>query len=213
MRATVSDLQGRFNINWLAGGDVTTEQEVLERLLQSMGQPATLSQSIGAWVSEDGPENLSPYRSGALGILPQGGPMSVIEDLKMITNMTPDRFDTLTKVLTALPAEPIININTAPVDVLRAFLPGLAPGTLDALLTQRRTEPFLEADELDAWFSKNISEVDRQTLGVDRFGISSNWFEAYITATFGKTQIRRKVIFFRSSESGKTRVAFRQTPL
>lgn len=209
MSATLRDLQGRFNINWLAGGDVTNEQAAFERLLQAIGQPATLSQSITAWVSENGPENVTPYRSGALGISPQGGPMAVVEDLRLVTPMTPAQFDQLAVVLSALPTEPIININTAPADVVRAFLPGMAPGTLEELLILRRTDPFVDADELDAWFSKNLSEEDRQTLGVDRFGISSNWFEAHISVSFGKTHLHRKLILHRSGESGKTRVELR----
>lgn len=208
---TIRDLQSRFNLNWLVGGDAVVGPEAFKNLLQEMGLRDNLSSAVEDWVSEDGPQNLSSYLNRDTRLAPRGGAIELIEELRLVSGMTPQSFAKLDPVLAVYPAELPINVNTASLAVLQAFMTELPQSTVSALYAERNTKPFETHERLSLWFEQYLSVEDYQNTDVGRFGVSSRWFEAKISATLGKTHMSRRVIFHRSGETGKTRIKFRVT--
>lgn len=206
---TIRDLQGRFNLNWLGNSEAGFGADEFEQLMQNLGQTDALRQSITDWLSKNGPQDHRPYLNHAPAITPRGGQITFVDELKMVDGMTPDAFSNLSAVITAIPGESVINANTAPAEVLQAFMHKMPPEVLNSFLALRAREPFEKDEELLAWFQQALNEEDFEAAGVDRFSVSSYWFEAVISASLGQTNLTRRVIFQRSSETGKARVAYR----
>ncbi len=206
---SIRDLQGRFNLNWLAGGDAVFGPESFSRLMAEAGLPAQLGKAIVQWLSESGPADRAPYRNRARPIDPRGGTAGILDELRDVAGMDAATFRRLQAISTVIPAEGTININTAPGAVLRAVLPELAPGTISALMDERTARPFASDAAFVDWITRSVSEITLAEIDLGRFSVSSNWFEAQIFATFHQTQLRRRLILYRSPETGKTRVRFR----
>ncbi|MBV1863492.1 MAG: type II secretion system minor pseudopilin GspK [Rhodobacteraceae bacterium] len=209
---TLRDLQGRFNLNWLAGGDSSFGPEAFKALMQGIGQRSSLANAIMDWVSEDGPQNLTPYLTRSPGLAPVGGNIELLDELRLVKGMTPAIFTRLETVLTAVPSEGVVNINTAPRAVLQALMPKVSSGVIGALVAERDGEPFETDEAVYIYLQGVLSEEELEKIPSGVFVTSSHWFEAEISATLGQTQLWRRVIFRRSGESGKTRVEYRLTP-
>lgn len=144
MRGAVEDLQGRFNLNWLAqapqGEDDrrprrTVHQEMFIRLLQTLGEEVEVSEfeaiaiadSVSDWVDD----NQDPLADGAedqhyFSLTPSyrvpNMPMASVSELRAVSNMTPEIYAALAPLVTVWPRQPgRINVNTAPVQVLRTL--------------------------------------------------------------------------------------------
>lgn len=206
---TMRDMQGRFNLNWLVEGDAEFASEAFKQLMQGLGQKDSLRLAIEEWVSEDGPSNKSSYLNRPIRLNPRGGALNVLDELRLMSGMTLQSFAKMEPLLAVYPAESPINVNTVSYDVLQAILHEIPSATVNALLLERDREPFEDDDILQAWLANALSEEDLQNVDTERFGISSRWFAARISATLGKTYLTRRVIFHRSGETGKTRVKLR----
>lgn len=208
---TISDLQSKFNLNWLAGGDAVFGPEAFAALMVAMGQRDSLRQAITEWVSEGGPVDKSPYLNRRVRLAPTGGTAALLDELRLVSGMTPQIFARLEPVLTVLPGEGVINVNTAPRVVLLALMPELPPATINALLAHRRDTPFDSEDSFYAWLQGKLGQEVFENFDLGRFVVSSRWFEARISVTLGQTRLQRRVIFHRAGETGKSRVQYRLT--
>jgi general secretion pathway protein K len=206
---TIRDMQGKFNLNWLVEGEAEFALEAFKKLMQGMGQKDNLRLAIEEWVSENGPDNQSTYRNRPLGLTPRGGTLEVLDELRLVSGMTSKKFTKIERFLAVYPTELPVNVNTASLTVLQAFMTELPQSTVSAIYAERNTEPFESLEQLSLWFEQYLSVEDYQNTDIGRFGISSRWFEAKISATLGKTHMSRRVIFQRSGETGKTRVKLR----
>jgi len=195
----VEDLQGRFNLNALAG-EVQNEEGELRyspaqrqfiRLLQALEQPvisqseaAAVTQSIADWIDR----NSNPSANGAEDdfYLSQTPPyraanqsMSSVSELRAIANVSPELYRALLPLVTVWPrsGKPI-NIHTASLPLLRSinadddFLPlSLADG--EALIETRNSEGFLDKEDFLAqpvFAGKPLVNVSTQ------LGESSSYF-------------------------------------
>jgi len=208
----IHDLQGRFNLNWLAGGDAVLGADAFAVLIRELGLNSSLAEAIMAWVSETGPKNLTPYLAARPGIKPPGGQITLLDELRLVSGVTPAIFAKLQSVLTAVPAQSAININTAPRPVLQAAMPGVSASVIGALIALRKQEPFADGDAVDAYLQGIMSkeELDKFPAGV--FVTSSRWFQAEISVRLGQTRLARRLVFRRSGENAKTRVEYRFIP-
>ena len=147
LMGSLEDLQGRFNLNGLAGGGggqgsgqgqaserFTPAQAQFIRLLQTLEEPLVseqeaiaITRSIADWIDADG--NTSPdgaeddyYFSQTPAYRAANRPMSSVSELRAVANVSPELYLALAPLVTVWPqtAQPL-NIHTAAVQVLRSI--------------------------------------------------------------------------------------------
>jgi len=143
---SLTDLQGRFNLNSLAArvaGEATGKQGAERftaaqaqfiRLLQALGEPEVsrqdailITESIGDWLDDDG----SPSPNGAeddyyFGLNPSyraaNRPMASVSELRSVAYVTAEIYRALEDLVSVWPRNPgPLNIHTAPALVLRSI--------------------------------------------------------------------------------------------
>ncbi len=192
----LEDLQGRFNINSVAGTPpegkrFTAAQEQFVRLLQTPEEPrisqqdATLiTEALMDWLDADqeprdfGAEDdyyydqVPPYRTGNRRMLS-------VSELRLVAYMTPELYLAIEPYLTVWGDGATINIHTAPAPVLRTInaANNLSPLSLEegeALVAQREEEPFESVQALLDGPVLGGSEIAPELLA--RLGETSSWF-------------------------------------
>ena len=147
LMGSLEDLQGRFNLNGLAGSGggqgsgqgqaserFTPAQAQFIRLLQTLEEPLVseqeaiaITRSIADWIDADG--NTSPdgaeddyYFSQTPAYRAANRPMSSVSELRAVANVSPELYLALAPLVTVWPqtAQPL-NIHTAAVQVLRSI--------------------------------------------------------------------------------------------
>jgi general secretion pathway protein K len=198
----LEDLQGRFNLNNLAGGAVTGEgqprftpaQAQFVRLLLAVGEPElsqqqaiTIMQSVGDWIDRDqqtrfdGAEDdyyagLTPaYRAA-------NRPMASVSELRAIRGVTAELYQLLKPFVTVWPQTGgKLNIHTAPAMVLRSIAPQdeLSPLSPDDALALARYRCETGYNDLQDFFNQPSLVSNKDALQVqmaDLLGQQSEYF-------------------------------------
>ena len=132
------DLGTVVNVN-LAGE--TELASLFERVLVDGDAATRLAQSIADWRDDDdlsrprGAE-VEQYRRSDLPVRPANGPFRTLDELVDVQGMTPARLERLRPYLTADGAVRRVNVNAAPVVVLRT-LPGMTEPLLTTIMALR----------------------------------------------------------------------------
>ncbi|MBV61140.1 type II secretion system minor pseudopilin GspK [Abyssibacter profundi] len=208
------DLQGRFNLNNLASTD-PIYSEIFQRLILGLSlesgsptpDPEQLVAAIQDWIDPDveprfpgGAEDgiylskTPPYRAA-------NRPFASVSELRLVDGVTPALYAALEPLVTALPEETTININTAPPALLLALSANPSPGDIAAFVENRAEQP---AESLDPITNDALlgPAVDRQGLSV-----SSRYFLVHGEATIGRGRVRLYSLIFRSAQ-GQARVVY-----
>jgi general secretion pathway protein K len=131
------DLGEKLNINQIGETDIQT---FFNFLLHDMSKATHLAQSIMDWRDADsiprpsGAERDAYIKAGMLA-LPMNAPFRDVDELRDVMGMTPEIYEQAAPYLTTR-GSGLVNINTAPVPVLRA-LPGMTDQTLNLILMMR----------------------------------------------------------------------------
>lgn len=208
----ITDQQGLFNLNNLAGGDPVFA-EIFQRLVGNLDLPAdagrvdpeALVSAITDWIDDDvdprfpgGAEDgiyLSqqpPYRAA-------NRPLTSVSELRLVAGVTPAVYRALAPLVTALPETTTINVNTAPAEVLLALSANPSPGDVSAFIERRAEEPLESLDPIvnDALLGP---AVDIQGLSV-----STNYFLVAAEATIGTGRVSLYSLVHREPQ-GQARV-------
>ncbi|MDZ7809121.1 MAG: type II secretion system minor pseudopilin GspK [Arhodomonas sp.] len=159
IRVRITDLQGRLNLNALAGDESRRERTtaILERLITAADPEADAAGVTAAavdWIDDDlqpafpgGAEDdyytrrEPPYRSA-------NAPMAEVSELRLVRGVTDEVMEGLSGYITALPPEASgINLNTAPPGLLERLHPGVSADDIRALTAARDEEPLTSVDE------------------------------------------------------------------
>lgn len=206
------DLQGRFNLNALLGGENKADplmQQRLGCLLRNGGidRPEAALDALADWQDADGevrPQGAEdgvyqglerPYRTG-------NQPLQSAGELVLVQGFTPEAVRRLKPLLAALPADATLNINTAPVEVLACLGEGLTAESWRPFIEARQKEPLKKVDDL---LSQDAFQglVDPKGLGV-----TSKVFLLEAEARIGRTVTRRYSVLMRDDQ-GTVRVLSR----
>ena len=197
------DLQGGFNLNWLADPEDEATQLAFERLLAQLGVASRVGEQIAA--------SLQPGGGGVTG--GQG----VREDLPGGTALMLDQVPIPERALarlrpyvSVLPGDSRLNVNTTSGIVLASLLPGANPATLDALLNTRKTTPFSSVEDFKERLVEVVGAERAEGLNEDRLSVGSEWFEATITAGLDGRVASRHVVLRRKPLPEGAQVAYRQ---
>ena len=187
----IEDLQGRFNVNWLAVPEDVQAQAAFVQLLAGLGLPQQLGGQVRDFLSPGGPMNADAYAAADPAIRPHGGPVLDTRQLLAIRGLSPEQFARIEPLIAALPTDTRLNVNTAPPQVLEAWLPGVTGDRAQDLVAKRAREPFTSIESFVLALPPAVgAEIDDT-----RIAVGSGWFMARATARLdGRVASRRAVL-------------------
>lgn len=198
------DLQGQFNLNWLANAQDEATYAAFERLIVRLGVAPRVGQQIIASLSPGGADGAAQRAGGVTEDLP-GGAALMLDQLAI-----PDKALTrLYPYVAVIPGDSQLNVNTISAVVLASFLPRANPGALDALLRSRKTEPFTSVEDFTDRLVDAVGAELAEELNQDRLSVGSIWFEAQITAGLEGRVAARRVVLQRLPLPAGAQVAYR----
>ena len=205
--ARLSDLQGRLNVNWLMREDEFADM-AFARVFAELRLPQSLLAEIRAFVSSGGPGSVDGYLARPVPVLPRGGPLANLEELRAVSGMTTEHFATLLPVLSALPRDTRLNLNTAAKPVLAAVMEPFPPELRTEVLN--RDTPINNISELRQRAIEILETEDVDHLPFERLTVSSRFFAANLAARLDDDLRQRRVIFaIDPTASPATRVTYR----
>jgi general secretion pathway protein K len=182
--SVILDAQSRLNVNNVNSGEFQT---ALIKLLQlahpalTREQASSLVKSIAHWVGARGagehyaeyylqlPE---PYR-------PAYKPMVSVSELVLIKGMTPALYEQLKPLVTALPQDTLLNVQTAPVAVLAALSQTMTMDAARAIDASRRQKPITTMQQ----FSTLDAVKNHPDIKQDMLTVTSQYFLVETTVT------------------------------
>ena len=204
-RAVVSgaivDEQGKFNLNNLVRDNRRSQPdvEVFQRLLQSQGLSPDLADAVVDWIDTDsdlsGPGGAEdayylslrkPYRTANARILQ-------IEELYRIRGFDAAAVAKLRPLVSALPAQTTLNVNTAPAPVLVAMLPQMGQAVQEHLRV-RASKPLRTKEDLARWTSGKTS-----TNEMDRLGVGSEYFYVRVQVAQDDVELSTDALIVRAA--------------
>lgn len=159
------DEQARFNMAWLLVGDPYAWGQY-ERLLRALELPPALAGAL---------------RSALTGKVQERVRYMGTASLEGIPGYTPAVIDKLGKYITLLPnAQSKVNVNTAPLELIYAIVPGLSFEDAKAIFDRRTTAPF----EYTPDFYTLLKGEVRDNFRTDSISVRSDFFRVEVHATF-----------------------------
>ncbi|HET8712026.1 MAG TPA: type II secretion system minor pseudopilin GspK [Spongiibacteraceae bacterium] len=227
----LEDLQGRFNLNTLPltkklqPGEYSKEQWQFIRLLlalkleepMSLDQAEALTDAVTDWIDRDSDVNglggaeSQFYESADPPGRPANRPLVGPSELMLVKGMTPEIYRALAPLVTVWPAlatNNAININTAPVEVLRSLGADkdpqpLSEGEIDALLEARKAPKFISDGDKAALLGGGV--LANRKIDMSSVVVKSDYFLLNTITDFEGHRYAMRSILHRTSE-GKKRV-------
>lgn len=201
----IVDLNGRFNVNWLADPSNEAARAGFTRLAASLGVRSKTVETIIAQIS--GGEELDQDARRGLVELPPMGPVVMIDQLPVPAS----ELALLRPYLAAMPSNSRLNVNTASELVITSLLlPEGGPGVLSALLSRREQEPYEAIGEFQEALLARMGEGFEEQLARVPLSVTSDWFMAQIVAELGGQQATRLAIVRRNPLPAGAQVAYRE---
>ena len=196
LSASVQDLQGRFNLNWLitAQGDTfVRDPEAIDRLTRLIEltfpqetDASRLANEMADWLDSnnivDGVEGAedADYRNRRTPNMPAAHESEMRALLSFqVANQPEDSM--VWGLFTALPLGTTLNVNTAPPQVLDAVLGGVAgTGVAEAIVKAREEEPITNVSDLMQLAPLSTMGADEKQAVSDLLGVSSEYFQVMV---------------------------------
>lgn len=226
LSASVQDLQGRFNLNWLVtakGGNFerdNTARDMLKRLLQeTLPDPSKaelLANEMTDWIDSnnivdavDGAED-ADYRLRRTPNMPvaDASELRALRDFT-VKDLFPDPRDW--GLFTALPVDTKLNLNTAPRQVLDAVLGEVAGAdAADVVINMRKQAPITSvADVMQKPPFSSLSAKQAKALS-GRLGVASQYFQVMVDVSMDGNVSRLISRIQRLSSGNSTHVFSRE---
>ena len=195
------DLQARFNLNNMT--DVLY-QSVFLSLLKNNVKDAELNtlKYIRAatvnWVSVYRPsagfdEWMTYYSQQKPPYLPAWQPMQSVSEFRMVAGVTAKIYQSVVSLITALPTQTAINLNTASKKVLMALGDGLSEQQVEELLQMRQEKGLLMPSDIEIMIKKfNIP--------AKQISVESDYYLSVATATSTDLTIKHYTVLHRTKD-------------
>lgn len=196
LSASVQDLQGRYNLNWLirADGDQFVRQPdrvaefggLLEAILSDQANSSRLANEMADWLDSnnivdevEGAED-PEYRDRRTPNMPAAHESELRALLGFQVADQPE--DPMSwGILTALPTGTTLNVNTASQLVLDAVIGSVAGAAgVKAVMDARADAPITDINALLAMPAFNDLDQDKRDLLSARLGVSSEYFQVMV---------------------------------
>jgi general secretion pathway protein K len=122
LSGSIIDAQSRYNLANLSSGGTVNPRELaaFARLLTSLRLPPTLAQAAAEAIAT--PQKISAASAGTSPDAAQPMLLTQTEDLLAVPGFSADAFNKLKDFVVILPEQTLVNVNTAPPEVLAARL-------------------------------------------------------------------------------------------
>ena len=202
IKVSIEDAQARINLNSVGGTDPASlaNLQALKNLLQTLKLDPLLADSIADWIDTDsttrpgGAEDVyyltldPPYRAA-------NQPMASVDELRLIRGFDAKTAAVLLPFVTVLPVPSnIINVNTAPPEVLAALVRGLDMPTAQRIAEQRLGKPFNNVGEFNAKLPVNPANPP-PTAGTD---VKTDFFLVTLDTSIGRHERHTQALVQRS---------------
>lgn len=213
LTGTIADEQAKFNLNNLVRGTAPSPADVaaLQRLLATLGLPATLADAIVDWIDPDdsvtqpaGAEDLD-YLAREPRHRAPNRPVADVGELAHVKGMTPEALARLAPHVTALPDETPVNVNTASAIVLLALVPSLSAADVAQIVEARERAPFRVSGDL-----KRVLSQPAATHIDGKFDVKSRFFSVEATVQAGRITTRYRALVERGERGRSVIVALTQ---
>jgi general secretion pathway protein K len=205
----VSDAQGRFNLNNLVRNGAPSPPDIamFQRLLTAKDIDPGLSEALRDWLDPDstvspgGAEDIEylslpqPYRTA-------NQPLQSVDELRLVKGFTAKAVEDLRPYVTALPVPTMVNVNTAPDQVLAALL-NLQVSALRPVLEGR---PFADTAKFLAQLPAGT------TCPANQCDVKTGYFLVTIDIRYGRLQRRTEALIERVSSKPATVLWHRLPP-
>lgn len=209
----IVDETSRFNLNWLAAEALDGQKFVgmFEKILHNLGLSSEIAAAIKDWIDDDqepsesgGEDNnylvMEPPRRTA------DAPFVSVSELRLIQGVGSAEFELLAPLVAVLPKTSRINVNAALPEVIGALSDKLTEGDVEAIIDARSAEGFSRLEDLARLPALKDKTAALKEVPLD---VASQYFTAYIKATYRDTAFYLKTLMYRNAE-GKVQIAGRE---
>ena len=199
----IVDAQGLVNLNNLAGDGAAAraEHRRLATLFAQAQLPVAAIDALADWIDDDdiardGGSERTPYAELRPSRTPPNAPLLRATEAALVRGIDPARLAELAPYITALPATTVLNVNTAPREILQATVNGLDDASLTALLADRARKMFTTPAEFRSRLPAGASIDDLGTIGV-----RSDYFIVTVSARQRETLAQGRALLKRDGQS------------
>lgn len=206
---SLEDLQGRFNLNNLSknlnSAGYKDAIRRFQRLLNQLQIPPTLSDAVVDWLDTDlqttvpnGAEDdyymsqIPPYRA-ANTLIGSVSELRLIKGFNDKVSETETAYERINKFVCALPVVTLINVNTAPAEVLISASEDIESGDAEQIIKYRGLSlaepgtPFETIDDFKKYMQTSLKKKKFDTTGM---GVDSQYFLLQSLAQIGRGHSR-----------------------
>lgn len=196
---SLSDLQGRFNVNWLhpSSGNADNAAEGFKRVLIQLQLGTEIADELKDWFNKDS-NALFNYGDEDPAYRPSFEPMADVTELLLLKEVDRETFNTLRPYVSALPPDTDLNINTAPAEIFMALAPFISEQDADGFVQGRGSKGY---DSVDAVTNSAIVQQQNDPLWINNLTVSSHWFSLYIEVTLDDRTLKQQSQIHRTSET------------
>jgi general secretion pathway protein K len=175
LSGNITDACSRYNLRNLAktrGHPEEDQVAILGRLLRNVQLDPGLARRIAVYVAAGMPVGAEPPDKDTPAAPVTGAPVKIlqVEDLLAVQGVTPAIVERLRPFVTVLPETTLVNVNTAPPEVLAAVVPDMSMSGANTLIVRRKQAPWRDI----SYFARDATGGQKDTLpGV---AVHSEWF-------------------------------------
>lgn len=198
----VIDQAGLFNLNSLVDSRARTDPQAVARfalLLGGLGIDASLAERAADWIDADTQTARGGLETTAYGVdFIANRRFIESSELLAIPGFDNKAWRLLKELVSALPADTPLNLNTAPERVLRAFANGAQRADMERFLRVRLVQPMksLQDPLLTTLFANDLDRVD----------VKSDFFLVRAHAQYRGRHVRLDTRMQRDAHTGKIHV-------
>lgn len=208
--AEINDLQGRFNINWLAVENESRERALaaFNRLLTLIELETEIADELFNWFDENSGAEYE-YLQNTPSYMPSFTALADTSELMLLNTVNNETYATLFPYISALPWQSELNINTAPIEVIQSIAEFIDEPTAQRLLDERSeagladTQAFLEYP-----IFKQNEDTPRL---IESLSVTSHWFTLYTEIRLGNRTLKQASLLQRDEQGviivGRNRTA------
>ncbi len=196
VQGRIVDAQALLNVNNLAerGSTADVERVRLVALATQQGAAPALVAALAEALDPTAAGGAADgwYQSATPPRLAPAAPLMRAVEIAGLRGVDAATLARIGPFVTALPPPTVVNVNTAPPEVLRAALPGLDDDAAAALVAGRARKPFTTIAELRARLPQSVGVIDERALGV-----GSRFFLVDVEAVQGESRAHASALLRR----------------
>lgn len=203
IEAELSDLQGRFNLNWLSAesNNRTSALKAFKRLLALLEAEEAIATELSNWFDKDSGIDYD-YNDEEPAYAPAFRPMADVSELLLLKSVDRDQYEVLAPFVSALPADSALNINTAPKEVIMSIASFITEDFAEQTITDRYDKGISSVADFR---NKDIFEKnDSDGVYLSNLTVSTSWFDLFLAVTIDENRLVQRNVIYRDSTGNVT---------